>query len=711
MYKSAAAFILTVILASTLGWTLVSGQAPPPPPPALARRDAPPQVQPDPQMPPITFRSEVNYVEVDATVRDAQGRFVRDLRQDEVQIFENGKPQKVVTFSLVDMPVVRPERPLFSPVAIEPDVRSNVGGPDGRIYVIMLDDLHTSGMRSIQVRRAARQFIERNMGASDVAAVVHIGGRQDAGQEFTGNRRLLTDAVDKFMGRKLRSVTLEKLDQYQMQRGTLRADDPLKDPMEFERSYNARTTLETLRNVARLMTGVSGRRKAVLFFSEGIDYDITDFINNKDASTILADTQDAVAAATRANVQFYTVDPRGLSTLAEEGMELQAPPEDPSLGLDVRGLMNEVRLSQDSLRVLAEETGGFAAVNSNDFTTAFDRIVDENSTYYVMGYYPTDERRDGSFRKIDVRVSRPGVNVRARRGYVAPRGRASGPAREAKEGTSPVLVAALNSPLPVGGLALSVFAAPYKGTAPNAAVAIVVQTAPLTGVAFAQKDGKYNARLELSVMAIDPQGKVRGGKRETVDLSLRPETYQRVQQIGFRIQSSVEVPPGRYQFRVAVGEPGGRVGSVHYDLEIPDFVKTPLTMSGLSITAASAGIVPTAGQIPEIKGMLPAPPTVARVFSARDQLAVLAEVYDNQVQQSHSVDITARLRADDGRVVFSTEETRSSADLGGKPGGYGFTATVPLKDLAPGLYVLKVEAVSTLAGGRASREVQIRIVP
>ena len=109
-----------------------------------------------PQQPPITFRAEVNYVEVDARVLDAQGKFVTDLKPDDFQVFEDGKPQKVTAFSLVNIPVERAERPLFAAKPIEPDVRNNLQGADGRIYLIVLDDLHTNALRSQRTKAAAR---------------------------------------------------------------------------------------------------------------------------------------------------------------------------------------------------------------------------------------------------------------------------------------------------------------------------------------------------------------------------------------------------------------------------------------------------------------------------------------------------------------------------------------------------------------------------
>ena len=676
-------------------------------------------------MPPITFRSEVNYVEVDAVIRDAQGNFVRDLRQGDFQVFEDGVPQTVTAFSLIDIPITLSDRALFLPEDIEPDVRSNADGPEGRLYALLLDDIHTGAMRSVSVRRAATQFIERHLGANDLAAVIHSSGRTDGAQDFTNSRRLLTKAVSTFMGRKLRSPTLNKIDSYNLTRGGSQAPT-IQDTERNERLYNARSTLSTLKSLSDWLAGIRGRRKAVVFISEGIDYDIWDnvgpssatvngvnILRSGDGSLLVNEMRDVIAAATRANVSIYAVDPRGLYFPGDEAMQMTGLPADAeALGLGVFALQDELRLSQDSLRGLAEETGGFASVSSNDFSSAFRRIVDVNSTYYVLGYYSTNEKRDGRYRKIEVKLSRPGLDVNARKGYVAPRGKAPGSKTiEASAGTSKELREALNSPLQESGLKMAVFAAPLKGPAAKAAVGIVTQ---FTGkqFGFAEKDGKFTDRLEMSYVAINKQGKMTDGKRDYVDLSLKPETHQRVLQSGFRVLTRMELPPGTYQLRVAAKASGGGTGSVHYDLVVPDFLKDPLSVSGIMVASRTSAGVPTAGAIPDLGDALPAPPTTARTFSASDELAVLAEVYDNEGAQPHSVDITTTLKAE-GRVqVFANSETRSSKELGGARGGYGYTTKIPLKDLAPGLYVLTIEARSTL--GRtdtASRQVQIRIVP
>ena len=158
--------------------------------------------------------------------------------------------------------------------------------------------------------------------------------------------------------------------------------------------------------------------------------------------------------------------------------------------------------------------------------------------------------------------------------------------------------------------------------------------------------------------------------------------------------------------------PGGKVGSVLLDLEVPDFTADKLSMSGLVVSSAYARAVPTVGTIPEIKDLLPGPPTTARNFANRDELAVLAEIYDNQGAVPHSVDVVASLLDSTGKTAVSQSERRASSELGGTRGGYGYTAIIPLKDLAPGQYVLRVEARSSLKdGGSASRETLIRILP
>jgi VWFA-related protein len=683
----------------------LGAQQPAPPQASPASQTPAPSQTPQNQTPPPTFRLEVNYVEVDAIVTDAAGNPVSDLTAGDFEVLEDGKPQKISAFSLVNIPIQRADRPLFSPSAIEPDVQSN-RQVDGRVYLIVVDDLHINPLRSARAKAAARRFLERYFAANDIAAIVYTSGRSDAGQEFTSNRRLLLAAVDRFVGRKMRSSTLERLEQYRNTQGMRQPGERVDDPTLTERAFHDRNALESIRNLADFMAGIHGRRKAMVLFSEGIDYDINDVFTNRDASTIIDASRDAIGAATRANVAIYSVDPRGLTSLGDEGIEVDSfPTDDPDAGISSADMMSELRLSQDSLRSLSGETGGFAAVNRNDFETAFERIVRDNSTYYVLGYYPANDRRDGRFRKIEVRVKRPGVQVRSRKGYQAPRGKAPDSKTAGAPANAPVAMRdAMNSPLPISGIGMTVFAAPFKGNAPNAAVAIAVELAPnaFTGESAA-------GELQIGMTALDPKGKMVPG--DVIKLPLKADAAARINERGFRAISQMELPPGRYQLRIAATEPGGNMGSVLYDLEVPDFYKAPFTMSGVAITSNGVGRMPTGRSKDPLRDFLPGPPTATRTFSREEELAVFAEFYENSPGvPDHKLDITTTLRSEDGRAVFQNQEERSSAELQGRRGGYGYAMRLPLKDFAPGTYVLRVEAKPrNMPDKGAGRDVQITV--
>jgi len=693
---------LAASLAFAASTALTADQNPPAQPPAQ-----PPQQGP-------TFRVRVDYVEVDVVVTDRQGNLVRDLKKEDFQVLEDGKAQTINTFTQVDIPVERADRPLFAESPIEPDVRTNEKPFDGRVYVMVIDDLHTRFGRSVRVKAAAKQFIERRLGANDLMAIVHTAGPSDANQEFTSSKRLLLAAVDKTSGRKLDSATANKTNEYNRTRDLRQTGDPLNDPDDAERGFNARSTLDTLRNVAEWFSSVRGRRKAILFVSEGIDYDIYDMIaqsgsTHQSASMVLDATRDAIAAATRSNVAIYGIDPRGLTDLGDESIEIQSYPDDVSLGVGPGSLQNELRLSQDSLRTLSEETGGFAVVNKNDYATAYQRIVEDNSSYYVLAYYPPDAR-PGRLHKIDVRVTRPGLTVRARKGYVTPKKiePAKTTTTASKSPSTPELREALDSPLPISGLTMHVFAAPFKGAAPNASV--------LFGVELRGKDIQLNqnTKLLLSYLAIDQNGKIKGGNTDALTMAgLKPETKARIEQTGIRLLNRLDLPPGKYQLRVAAHDStGGNVGSINYDLNVPDFQKAAFSISGLVLTSGLGSALPTVRPDEQLKAVLPGPPVSLRSFAQNDEAIIFVEVYDNEGSKPHKVDIRTTVTTDEGRVLFKTDETRDSTDLGGARGGYGYTTRVPMKDLAPGKYVLKVEAQSRLGNPPpVARELRIEVTP
>jgi VWFA-related protein len=688
------------------------------------------------QTPPsVTFQVEVNYVDVDAVVTDEQGNFVPNLTREDFEVFEDGKPQKIEMFSYVELPVERSDRFAVLGRPVSTDTRSNTRPFDGRVYVIVMDDLDISPLRGGLVKRAAREFVDRHFGANDLAAVVYTSGRTDATQDFTSDRGLLVAAIDKFVGRKFQSAAVEALERHyqrQLTKGLGDNDAELApdpgaaiadaaapiDVRDLERDQRAHAVLDTLKNLGDFLAGVRGRRKAVLLFSEGVEMPIREIYGVRTATDVVGAIKDAITAAARSNVNFFTLDPRGLIGMTTEFIELagSGAPEVAtgafgSLNAQ-QGLITDIRVSQDTLRTLAEETGGFAAVNTNDLSSAFGRIVDANSRYYVLGYYPPTQARDGRFHRIEVRAKRPGLRVSARRGYAAPRGRTPAErkrdedtrrAREARRGavnnTSQELRDALNSPLQQSGLAFSVQAAPFKLNQDEAAVALAIELDG-DGLQFAPKDGLFANNIELSFFGINQDGRAQRTTRTELNLTLRPESLERVKSGGLRINPRMTLEPGRYQLRVGMRDGTARVGTVFYDLVVPDFRKEQLMLSGLLLTASSAQAAMTAMPDKAAPPVLPGPATSRRTFSRNDTVTVFAEIYDNiSRQQRREIDAAVSLISESGKQVFTARDVipNPSTSVGaGDPANrwtaYGLARDIPLKNVPAGRYLLKVEA-------------------
>jgi VWFA-related protein len=708
---------------------------------ALLSADQAPQPSSTP--PPVTFKVETSYVEVDAVAIDQKGAFVTGLTKDDFELFEDGKPQRIDIFSYVDIPAVPQDRFLAAGRPVSSDVRSNAPTVAGRLYVLVLDDLGTNPLRSQFVVRSARQFVERYLAANDLAAIVYTSGRADVAQEFTGDRRLLLASIDKFAGRKLLSLTLEKADQFFHQHmmevaanadsandpenngepvsGTVRGPkgypDVTTDPDDFERGYRAQEVLRRLKSLSETLSGVRGRRKALLLFSEGIDYPIYDIFGSPAAADVVQATKDALGAAARSNVTFFTIDPRGLVGMSAEEIELGAS-ADPSRGFDAHGLVAEMRLSQDSLRTLADETGGFAAVNYRNDAPIFERIVRASSTYYLLGYYPADHPRDGTFHKIEVRAKRQGLRMLARKGYASPRGRtreeSSSTARKATE-TSPELREVLNSPLQQSGVTLSIQAAPFKGASKDASVAVAIEVDGGHLRFERTPSNAYHDDLEVSFFALDDKGKPHQGAYYNLNLTLRPDTFERVKTGGLRVSPRVALAPGRYQFRIGVRESGaGELGTVFYDLDVPDFTRRAVMLSGLLLTADSSIrlLTPEPDSV-VTPGVLPGPATSRREFPQTDTLKTFAELYDNVRDVKHDLDVVTTLLGEGGTEAFrSTQTFTANASRSGST--FQYSTSIPLEQLQSGRYLLRVEASArgTNLGdaGRTSRETLVTVL-
>jgi VWFA-related protein len=656
------------------------------------------------------FRAGVEYVEVDARVVDAKGEPIRALTQRDFKVLEDGVSQDLRTFSAVDLSSPSGSGPAIASAGIKPDVATNVSTSlRGRTYLIVLDTLFIGRTRTVVVRRFLRDFIERSIGPDDLVGFATTG-LDSAYENFTNDKPRLIAAVERLVG----------------QGGSPTVGGPITGGLTDLATRSALTApgrnapnipvasgtmdapLRSQRQITQLvqaMGGAGGGSKAIILVSESIPFET---VTNTEGLTLLGDAERMSTAARHGNVPIYPVDPRGLSSGSDDAIEVGL------LGLGDHpevSLQAETRRGQERLRALADDTGGVPIIG-NGIAGGLDRVVTLSSHYYVLGYNSTNSRRDGRYHRIEITVDRPGARVLARRGYTATRpADAKNPALAGPPGSSLELRQALNAILPVADLPLSATAAAFRGAKGNASVAVVLESLG-SELAWGPND-TLQTPIELTAVAIDPRrGGILSGDVDRVQFPTRTDTSDRVKQFGFRwLARLTDVKPGHYQIRVVAANGLGKQGSAWYELEIPDFSKTPLAMSDVLLASVVAMQRPTLRPDGLLKDALPGPATTLRDFLAVDMLAVYAEVYDNDLSRPHDVETTVVITNDQGEEKARTGERHTSRQAADSRGVVRVQAKLPLGTLAPGRYTLSVEARQTQnAATLVGRAVPFRIV-
>lgn len=637
-------------------------------------------VRQPPQEPVATFRAGVRAIQVDAVVTDEEGNPVRGLTVEDFELTERGVPQPITTFEAVDIPI---ERQL--PDLADPDVVANEG--DGRIYLIVFDSI--SPALAMLAKRELRRFFDEHFGPSDSAAIMFLDkAHPNAGQDFTSNRRLLIKGIDSFAGSPDERVFA----------GSASPFAPPTGPAAFL----ARNRMSRLKDLTEFLIKTPGRRKAMVLVTEAIGFDAIDFkdYSGTTLSPAAQDAHAAMTAATRGNIAIYPIHPGGLEV---EGPDATAESL-PSVEVQ-QAAAGQALAPRMEMRSIAAATGGFAHLNSNTFGNAFTRLVQENSVYYMLGFNSTQDKDDGRFVPMQVRVNRPGLKVLAKDGYLAPfkgRDNIASPER------TPGVGAALASPVPVGGVTLRAFAAPFRGRGKTAAVAIALEMDPQRLGLVEQQDGGLRGSIDVRLVPIDVRSKVLPQIRQLGNITVPADARAGVERAGLRVLTKTDLQPGRYQLRIAVGT-AQRGGSVIYDLDVPDFSKKELAMSGVALRGPNdpEGVFLPAGD--PLQALAIRAPTTVRLFRDGDRVSVFAEIYDSTGGRPHTVEARAALRNEAGEVTTISSVSRSSDELKKNGDVLRFEAPLPLTKLPAGRYVVSIEASSSAGGDPVSRSVPFRV--
>ena len=622
----------------------------------------------DPQAPRETFRSRVDLIQVDVSVLDRDRRPVAGLTAADFTLTEDGRPRPIVSFTAVHVP------PPATPTAgwmtdVPPDVMTNTR-PPGRLVVIAIDDgaFSTNGaLWGVQKTRAAARAAVKELGPDDLAALVFTEHARTA-QNFTNDRPRLLAAIDNtplFPG----TDNPDAKDQTQNWRGSC---------------VCGLCSIEGLQRVAQSLRNLPQQRKTILYISPGISVDITmpefqqlpapmaAFHDGCEAQKHDA-MLDVFRQAALANVTISAIDPNGIGG---------------------------GRSYPEFLRTIAENTGGRAVTRDNDPERQVPALLLESRSYYLLGFESASPSPDGAFHRIQVKVPGRDLEVRSRVGYFAPTRKEMNAAAAANTAAGS-LEAAIAGHLPKADLPLQVSAAAFAEANRKSAVAIAltVNQPRNTSTGEPAAGTKPTTTVDVLARAFDAEGRVWGTRKLSVKLGLNAGNRGSV---SYEMLPRLAVPPGKYEIRVAVQTGNGRSGSVYTFVDVPDFSRSGVSLSGivLEATPAVAAAPPDA-----YADLLPVVPTARRDFGGSDRVSAFVRAYQGGSQALVPATLTTRIvDAKNEQITKSTRELDPSLFAPGRAFDHRFDLP---RNLAAGEYLF---TVGIAAGGRtAERALRFRV--
>jgi len=623
-----------------------------------------------------TFRSGIEYVQLDVVVTGKDDRPVPGLTQNDFEIVERGKPQTIASFQAITIPAAH--RTVVDTKAATPaiDVVSNVHSVAGRQWVLVIDDLHIIEQHLLHTKKVVQAFLE-SLPAEDQVAVVFVG-RSDLSQDFSSDLGAQIRTVDRIKGSL--GFAYDAAD-----RGGASAVPRVADADRH--SYGIATT-DVLKNVVAALARSSYSRKAIVYYSEGITYPLVADLTADTmgyARDIIDRWHEALEAGRRAGVPIYSLDPRGIPDCTAVRGDCPLPRE-------------KIQNQQDHLRELAENTGARAFVNRPDPVAAVRELIDDNSIFYVLGYNPDPFERDGKFHSVEVKVKgRPDLKVRARAGYTAPR------AGKATEGeTKQSLDDALGAALPVAGLQLRAAAAPAAIGEKGMTTAVTLEvTYP------DMAPGKFDDDLQFGIVALDHEGKIDAQMRGSYQYTA---TAIAGQIVSYTINQPIDLPAKPLTLRIALASSAlDRVASIHLPVEVMNPTRDVLQI-GAVVLGFAGSARQTAVPAGALKGLVLIQPTLVRTFAASDTLQIHAPLFWRGSDGASAIVALAIKRGD--ATVRGTRGNVAGTPANNRRISRGQTAAVTgamsLKDLAAGQYALEIEARLT-TGSVARRSVAFEI--
>ena len=547
-----------------------------------------------------------NLVQIDAVVTK-DGKPVTNLKAEDFEIYEDGRAQTITSFAYISNvatpPSAAPDKVASTPAVPgvpAPAIKRDV---PRRTIAIVVDDLGLSLQSMSIVRSQVRKFVAEKLEPNDLVAIIRTGGEVGVLQQFTNDPRLLSRAASKLSWNYCSRVGVSIFKRFDEPK--IPGDD--REPCD---GYSYRNTLKSLHFVLDSMGRLPGR-KSLIFMSDSTPIETQESpLSISDSTTVgpnLTSYQGALRKiaekAIRSSVVIYSVDTQGLQvtgfTAADSvGRDPRAIPGAPHLSQQAPPQINAMITGRSSLLMrrreggdmIAAQTGGFQIRNSNNFQ--LDRILEDQSGYYLIGYRPTEETFNRKFHHIKAKVKRSGMTVRTRFGFFGLTEEEAERARATPQDTTNL---ALMSPFGSQDLELDVNAFFANSKNEGSIVRSFVHV-NATNLTFTPVNDRHETSLEIHGAIFGDNGAIVEQLKNGVVLSLRQSEYEQSLRDGLRLRFDMPAKrPGSYQVRVAVRDRNSsKVGSAGQFVAVPDLKKNRLATSGIVLRAAEESPTQTA---------------------------------------------------------------------------------------------------------------------
>ena len=680
----------------------------------------------------VTFTSQANLVVIDVSVRDKSGKVMPGLTKGDFTILEDGKPQQVSVFEFqkLDSDTAPPPVPATKEVKAAPAQVAAVAAPkpaaglplgkpkpiirfQDRRLVALLFDFSTMGIpEQSRAQKSALQFIHEQMKPADLVAIMTAGtGPLKIDQDFTDDRDRLEEVVKGFqigVASELAALGGNGDDTTGEDTGAAFS----ADETEFN-IFNNDRKLATLESAAKLLAGFP-EKKALLYFSAGIEQSGHD---NQ------AQLESAVNAAKRANVAFYPIDARGLVATAPAGDASSAGGRGSSAftgsNVSARGASRDN--SQETLSTLASDTGGRLFVDDNDLSLGMQKARDDISSYYILGYYSTNGKTDGKYRRVQIKLNN---NIQAKldykSGYFGD--------KDFKKFTSSDKESQLEQALmlgdPLTDLSLSGELNYFRLARDRYFVPFSVKI-PGAEIALAKSKGAAQTEFEFIGQLRDDHTKLVGVVRDGIKIKLAEQTAAQLSSHPIAYGTGFTVAPGVYTLKFLAREnETGKMGTYETKFTIPDLAPDKPAILKTSSVIWSSQRHPITDSIASVekKKILEADPlvqdgqklvpSITHVFRKDQNLYVYMEVYDPGLDETQKPSVAATLSFYRGKTKsFESEPVRLDSFIPKRGQTLPVRFQAPLAQLAAGRYTCQINLIDEAGRKFAFQRADIVVLP